>query len=86
MSASINTTNILNIIEDYCLKNDLSITAYAKLANVSKAWLSRLMNNPSKKISLKIAEQLLNVAGYHLVIQKESAIITKKRLKNGNKL
>lgn len=80
----ITTSNVTKIISQYCKENKMSVSKYAQLAGVSKAWLSRLFHE-NKKISLQIAQQLLAVAGYSLqLIQKHGkvqTIISKKRLR-----
>lgn len=81
MDNYISTNDILKIISDYCRKNHVSLSRYARTAGVSKAWLSRLFHEKNKKISLLLAEQLLGVAGYSLRITKEGSIITSSRLR-----
>lgn len=77
----IDIKEILNIISDYCTKNHTSLSEYAKSAEISKAWLSRLFNEDNKKISLQIAENLLDVAGYSLKITSKGAKISNSRLR-----
>ncbi len=74
MTDKITTKQVLNIIKEYCAKYNISLSRFAHLAGVSKAWLSRLMNENEKKISLLLAEKLLNVAGYSLKIVKQNDI------------
>lgn len=81
MDNYIDTNDILKIISDYCRKNHVSVSKYARAAGVSKAWLSRLFHEKNKKISLQLAEQLLAVAGYGLRITKEGSLITSSRLR-----
>lgn len=57
-------------------KHDISLTEYAELAGVSKAWLSRLLNDDSKNVSIEIAQRLLNVAGFTAYIKEVNSGIT----------
>ena len=57
-------------------KHDISLTEYAELAGVSKAWLSRLLNDDSKNVSIEIAQRLLNVAGFEAYIKEVNSGIT----------
>lgn len=64
----INTDDIIKTIKEYCKINKISLSKYAQLAGVSKSWISRLMTEKDRKISLQLAQQLLLVAGYQLKI------------------
>lgn len=79
MEKFIDSKDIINIMNDYCKEHHISITHFAKLAGVSKAWLSRLQNENDKKISLYIAQRLLSVAGYSIKITKGNTKISKIR-------
>lgn len=67
---------ILNIVQNHMDKHDISLTEYAELAGVSKAWLSRLLNDDSKNVSIEIAQRLLNVAGFEAYIKEVNSGIT----------
>ena len=57
-------------------KHDISLTEYAELAGVSKAWLSRLLNDDSKNVSIEIAQRLLSVAGFTAYIEEVNSGVT----------
>ena len=80
MENYIDIKDIKNIISEYCEKNNISLSKYAQLAGISKAWLSRLFHE-DKKISLYLAERLLSVAGYQLKIVKDEIKISNSRLR-----
>ena len=73
----IETDAILEIITKFCHDNKISLSRYAYLAGVSKSWISRLMTEEDKKISLELAQRLLLVAGYNLKITKAQVEIKK---------
>ena len=69
--------DILQIIVDFCNENKISVSAYAQRAGISKAWISRLMSEKNKKISLQVAQDLLLVSGHTLKITKAGIEVKK---------
>lgn len=63
-------TEILNIVQNHMDKHDISLTEFAEEAGVSKSWLSRLLNEDSKSVSIDVAKRLLNVAGFSIYIKE----------------
>ena len=59
---------MLQIIQNFCDANDMSMGQYAKAAGVSKAWISRISNEGNKHVSIDVAAKLLDVAGYSIKI------------------
>ena len=76
----INLDIILNIVDDYIEKHNITLTEYADRCDISKAWLSRLNNENNKKISLDLAEKLLYNAGYKLKIVENNLKVKKRKL------
>lgn len=74
---------ILRIVQNYIDKHDISLGEYAREAGCSKAWLSKLLNEKSKSVSIEIAARLLGVAGYNISIagkiQKNNTRLAKKK-------
>lgn len=62
---------ILNIVRNHMDKHDISLTEFAEEAGVSKSWLSRLLNEDSKSISIDVAKRLLQVAGFSIYIKED---------------
>lgn len=69
--------DILRIITSYCKEHKMSLSAYAQLAGISKSWISRLMSEKNKKISLQVAQELLLVSGHKLQITKAGIEVKK---------
>ncbi|AEO93922.1 CII-like regulator [Bacillus phage G] len=67
------TKDIIRIVRTYAYQNGITITQFAKKADVSKSWISRLKNEDSE-ISLQLAKQLLETAGYKIIIKHQSNI------------
>lgn len=67
------TKDIVKIIRTYAYQNGLTLTEFAKKAEVSKSWISRLRHEDAE-ISLIIAEKMLNAAGYKLIVKHQSQI------------
>lgn len=85
MGEDVSVKRILQIINQYCDEHSITISKYAKMAGVSKSWLSRLENESNKNISINVAEKLLEIAGYKLQLTKAGAVIVKNsRLKKIN--
>ena len=81
MGNNIKVDDILKIVKQYLNENKISLSQYAKEANISKAWLSRLFSENNKQISFDLAQRLLNVSGYKLKIINSEIVISKiKRL------
>lgn len=59
---------MLQIIQNFCSANDMSMGQYAEAAGVSKAWISRISNEGNKHVSIDVAAKLLDVAGYSIKI------------------
>lgn len=78
---NIDIDEILKIVKTYLIEHKISLSEYAKRADISKAWLSRLFSENKKQISFDLAQRLLNVSGHELRIVKSGYTITKiKRL------
>lgn len=60
--------DIIKTITKFCRENKISLSRYAQLAGVSKSWISRLITEKDKKISLQLAQQLLSVSRYYFKI------------------
>ena len=73
----VNVDDILKIIINFCHENEISVSAYAKRAGISKSWISRLMTEKNKKISLQVAQDLLLVSGHTLKITKAGIQVKK---------
>lgn len=67
------TRDVIRIVRTYAYKNGLSMTAFAKQADVSKAWLSRLRHGRGD-LSLEYATRMLEAAGYKLIIKHQSQL------------
>lgn len=67
------TKDIVRIVRTYAYQNGITITQFAKKADVSKSWISRLKNEDAE-ISLPLAKQLLNTAGYKLIVKHQSDV------------
>ncbi|MDF2534280.1 MAG: hypothetical protein K0R18_437 [Bacillales bacterium] len=67
------TKDIIRIVRTYCYQNGITVTQFAKKADVSKSWISRLKNEDAE-ISLQLAKQLLGAAGYKVIIKHQSDI------------
>lgn len=76
-NGEIELKEILRIVQNYMDKSGLSLGEYAREAGCSKAWLSKLLNEKSKSVSIEIAARLLGVAGYNIKIGGQ---ITKKKI------
>ena len=61
---------ILKIIRDFTDDTKLTMSEVAREAGISKAWISRLTNDANPNMSVETAANLLEVAGYELVIKK----------------
>lgn len=77
MEKYVDSNDIIKIMHEYCKEHKMSLTQYAKLAGISKAWLSRIQTEGNKKLSLYIAQRLLSVAGYEIHIFKGNTKISK---------
>ena len=84
-NGGIELKEILRIVKNYMDKNDVSLGEYAKEAGCSKAWLSKLLNDKSRSVSVEIAAKLLGVAGYNISIagkiSKKVTRLAKKKSK-----
>jgi len=61
-------------------KNSITLSQYAKICNVSKAWLSRISKNKSK-ISFEIAQRILKPLNYKIeILDNNNKIIKLNRL------
>ena len=82
-TGGIELKEILRIVRNYIDKHDISLGEYAREAGCSKAWLSKLLNEKSKSVSIEIAARLLGVAGYNISIagkiQKNNTRLAKKK-------
>lgn len=67
------TKDIIKIIRTYAYQNGLTLTEFARKADVSKSWISRLKNEDAE-ISLLIATNMLEAAGYKLIVKHQSQI------------
>lgn|SRR3712207_2976617 len=80
----LSTHTIISMIKKYCKENKISLSAFARKCNVSKSWLSKIMNKDNRCMSLSITRKILDAMGYDIVLKKheKSAVIYKKtRLK-----
>lgn len=68
-----NTKDIIRIIRTYAYQNGITVTEFANKADVSKSWISRLKNEDAD-ITLELAKQLLNAAGYKVIIKHQSEV------------
>lgn len=68
MERYVNTKDILDIVINYCKEYKISLSKYAQTAGISRSWLSRLITEENKKITLEVAQQLLSVSGYTLKV------------------
>jgi hypothetical protein len=68
------TKDIIRVIRTYIYQTGMTLTEFADRADVSKGWLSRL-NYEDAEISLYLANRVLNVAGYRLVMKHTSNIV-----------
>ena len=82
-TGGIELKEILRIVQNYIDKHDISLGEYAREAGCSKAWLSKLLNEKSKSVSIEIDARLLGVEGYNISIegkiQKNNTRLTKKK-------
>ena len=53
-------------VKDFRLKNDLSLSGFARKVGISKAYLHQLENRRSKRVSLEIAIKLANACYLNL--------------------
>lgn len=67
------TKDIIKIIRTYAYQNGLTLTEFARQADVSKSWISRLRHEDAE-ISLLIAKNMLEAAGYKIIIKHQSQI------------
>lgn len=67
------TKDIIRVIRTYVYQTGMTLTEFADRADVSKGWLSRL-NYEDAEISLYLANRVLNVAGYRLVMKHQSQL------------
>jgi len=69
------TKDIIKIVRTYAYQNGMTLTEFARKAEVSKSWISRLRNEDAE-ISLNVARKLLNTAGYKIVVKHQSQLTT----------
>lgn len=67
------TKDIIRIVRTYAYQNGITVTQFARKANVSKSWISRLKNEDAD-ISLELAKQMLSAAGYKIIVKHQSDI------------
>jgi transcriptional regulator with XRE-family HTH domain len=67
------TKDIVRIVRTYAYQNGITITEFARKADVSKSWISRLKNEDAE-ISMQLARQMLEAAGYKLIVKHQSQI------------
>ena len=67
------TKDIIRIVRTYAYQNGITITEFAKKADVSKSWISRLKNEDAD-ITWELAKQMLDTAGYKVIIKHQSKI------------
>lgn len=67
--------DIIRIVRTYCYQNQITVTEFARRADVSKSWISRLKNEDAD-ISLELAKQMLDTAGYKIIVKHQSEIST----------
>lgn len=72
------TKDIITIVRSYAYKNGMSMSEFAEQAGVSKAWLSKLKTQ-NREISLHLAEQLLDAAGYKIVVKHQSKLTSEDK-------
>lgn len=72
------TKDIITIVRSYAYKNGMSMSEFAEQADVSKAWLSKLKTQ-DREISLHLAEQLLDAAGYKIVVKHQSKLTSEDK-------
>lgn len=75
------TKQVLKIIKNFIEQENISMSEFARKANISKSWLSRLQYENSN-LSIETANRLLNTAGYEIVIKNVRN--TTSRLKKNN--
>ena len=63
---------ILKIIREFVDDTKLTMSEVAREAGISKAWISRLTNDVNPNMSIETAAKLLDVAGYELVIKRNT--------------
>lgn len=68
-----NTKDIIKIIRTYAYQNGLTLTEFARKADVSKSWISRLRHEDAE-ISLLMATNMLEAAGYKIIVKHQSQI------------
>ncbi|MNC06251.1 hypothetical protein D3C81_816130 [compost metagenome] len=68
-----NTKDIVKIIRTYAFQNGMTLTEFARKAEVSKSWISRLRHEDAE-ISLLVAQKMLNAAGYKIIIKHQTQI------------
>lgn len=67
------TKDIIKIVRTYAYQNGMTLTEFARKAEVSKSWISRLRHEDAE-VSLLIANNMLETAGYKLIIKHQSQI------------
>lgn len=67
------TKDIIRIVRTYAYQNGITVTEFAREADVSKSWISRLKNEDAD-ISLELAKQMLSTAGYKIIVKHQSDI------------
>ena len=75
------TKEVLQIVRDFIREENISMSEFAKMADVSKAWLSKLQYTDAN-ISIEMANRLLDAAGYRIIIKDN--FNRKGRLKRNN--
>lgn len=83
-NGGIELKEILRIVQNYMDKSGISLGEYAREAGCSKAWLSKLLNEKSKSVSIEIAARLLGVAGYNIriggkIVKNRNSRLAKKK-------
>jgi len=63
---------ILKIIREFADDTKLTMSDVAREAGISKAWISRLTHNADPNMSIETAANLLSVAGYELLVKKNT--------------
>lgn len=75
------TRYILIMVSKFCEDNNLSFSEFARKADISKAWLSKLRHTDAD-LTLETASKILNVMDYELQVNKKEKKTTKiSRLK-----
>lgn len=67
------TKDVIKIVRTYAYQNGMTLSEFARKAEVSKSWISRLRHEDAE-ISLLVAQKMLNAAGYKIIIKHQSQI------------